>query len=318
MPPTDAPCYGGRSSARNRTIHTSCPPRRLAKTLWIGAALLALAATGARSSRADDPPPDPAAAEVKYRTWLKRPSLYKRCQGRVALARTQTKHALELLVEDYMRPEEPKDFARYLIATIAAENLTTAKEMAPVFAAWRAKAKTPIDSWLWFKALGAESLLDSPASAIAVARDDKESALLRAAALRDLADAQGEEPKAAVEHVLTNLPPADPDRALLLETCAAVIRTWGWGLKDDTKVRELVEKLARTLDVNTLSIDTRDIIARTPRGPVSHGHHGPGLGPVAARAGSRLHEAGGRRSDGHHVRDRASSACARSAAGSST
>jgi len=227
------------------------------------------------------PPParadDAAAAEAKYRTWLKRPSLYKRMQGRVALARAGTTKAIGLFADDYLRPEEPKDHVRYLIATLATELLAGAPDAAPAFAGWRGRARTPIDAWLWYRTLCVDLLLGNR-DAAAVAREAGEPVLLRAAALRALAIMADAESAAVVGDVLAALPAAAPEKALLVETCAAVARTWGSGLKDDA-TRAVVERLVKVLDDKTTSQDTQDIVARNLASLFQTDVLGPGAAP---------------------------------------
>ena len=229
--------------------------RRPSRLLRFVAVLAGGLVIGGGVGHADDP-----GIEGKYRASLKRASLYKRTQGRILLARTGTAKALSTLADDYLKPEEPKDHVRYLLATLATESLVTSKEHAPIFAAWRERAKTPIDAWLWNRALGAESLLESRA-VYDVARDPIRPAILRAAALRALATMSDDERVRVVSDVLAKLPREEPDRSLLLESCASVVRTFAGYLKDEA-VRELVAKIAKTLDDKTFSIDTQDIVAR--------------------------------------------------------
>ena len=223
---------------------------------FVAVSLIGLGSGDGTCVRADDDP----AVEAKYRAYLKRPSLYKRMQGRVLLAKTGTPKALSILTEDYLKPEKPEDHVRYLIASLATDQLATSKEMAPLFATWRSKAKTTIDAWLWYKALGAECALGSKA-AYDVARDPIRPAIFRAAALQSMVTMTDDDRLVVIQDVLEKLPKDDPDRSVLLEACAAVARTWGGYLKN-ASVRELVAKIAKTLDDKTYSIDTRDIVAR--------------------------------------------------------
>lgn len=244
--------------------------RRLAGLAVVGMLLGTAAPSPARAD-------DVAAAEAKYRTWLKRPSLYKRMQGRVALARTGTTKAIGLFADDYLRPEEPKDHVRYLIATLATEQLSGAPDAAAAFAGWRGRAKTPIDAWLWYRALGVDLLLGGrDAATVPVAPG--EPALLRAAALRALATASDTESPAVVAATLDALPTAGPERALLVESCAAVARTWGMGIKDDA-TRAVVERIAKVLDDKSFSQDTHDIVARNLASLFQTDVLGPGAAP---------------------------------------
>jgi len=219
-------------------------------------ALFLLVGVDATPVRADDLP----TPEAKYRAALKRPSLNKRMQGRIAFARAGLPEAVGILAADYLRPEDPKDYVRYLIATVATEYLANVPGVAPGFAAWRAQAHEPIDAWLWFRSLVLDRLLSGTA-AIETARAASTPAVLRAAAIRALASMADAETVEIVGDLLQALPANEPDRSLLIEASAAAARTWGSGLKDDA-TRAQIERVARLLDDQTLSRDTQDIVAR--------------------------------------------------------
>ena len=227
---------------------------------WALLALLALPSLGAPPATADDLGP----AEAQYRAYLRRPSLYKRTIGRVKLAQTGLPGALALLTEDYMRPEDPKDQVRYLIATIATENFGKTAEMAPLFAAWRARALEPLHAWLWYRSLIVDRNLSGTAI-LETARSAAQPAVLRAAALRGLATLGDPESPAVVADVLAALPTTEPDRTLLIEVCSAVARTWAPNVKD-AKARASIEILANDLDDKKLTTDTKDILARNLAG----------------------------------------------------
>ena len=75
-----------------------------------GLSLLALAVV-AVPARAGG---DFAAAEAKYRTYRKRPSLYKRTEGRLQLIATGDVRAFPILVGDYQKPEKPQDAPKHI------------------------------------------------------------------------------------------------------------------------------------------------------------------------------------------------------------
>lgn len=239
-----------------------------------GLALCAvLLAAPATSAHADEV----AAAEAKYRTWLKRPSLYKRMQGRVALARTGTAKAIGVLADDYMRPEEPKDHVRYLIATLASETLGGLPEAPAAFAAWRARAKNPIDTWLWHRALLVD-LQHAGRDAATTATSTSEPLLARIAAIRALATASDPEIPGVVTTVLAALPAGGPERAFLVEACAAAVRTLSGSLRDDA-ARDAIEQVARFLDDKGLGVDTHDVVARNLAALFGTDVLGPGSAP---------------------------------------
>jgi hypothetical protein len=250
--------------------------RRPAVLRVVAALLMALAFGTVRApvARADDFD----AALAAYKAGLKRPSLYKRMQGRMALAKTGSPRAIGIFTDDYLHPEEPKDNVRYLIATAATENLSSpASEAMPLFAAWRAKAREPIDSWLWYRSLCADRVVEGTA-AIDEAKNPGEPVLFRAAALRALATVSDSEGPTVVTDVLDHLPMTEPGHELLIETCSAVARTWGVYVKDE-KFRAVIERIARTLDDEKISLDARDIVARNMAGLFGTDILGPGSGP---------------------------------------
>lgn len=250
------------------------PSSRRCAPLLLWAALATGTATGpAPCARADGVD----AVEASYRASLKRPSLYKRMQGRVLLARTGELRALGMLVDDYVKAEEPKDVVRALIATLAAENLAGQAEMRGVWARWRERAREPGDAWLWYRSMPVDRVLGGDAAVVA-AKDAALPTALRAAALRALGSMSDPDAPGVVAAVLDALPTAEPARGALLEACAASATGWSAALKDEA-TRAVVERIARTLDDAALSVDTKDVVARALARLFGTDTLGPGAAP---------------------------------------
>ncbi|MCK6460511.1 MAG: hypothetical protein L6Q95_11520 [Planctomycetes bacterium] len=156
-----------------------------------------------------------------YKTGVKRQSLRKRTEARERLAQTGDPRALKALIQDYGRPEEPKDQVRYLIAFIAADSFVEGSN-APLFDEWRAKSDGPADAWLWYLALRHRVESEGPGEAAIVARSDR-SVFLRAAAIEALRFDQEGDPLPLVAEMEKKLPPSGIERAVLLESLAALL-----------------------------------------------------------------------------------------------
>ncbi|MDJ0975914.1 MAG: hypothetical protein QNJ98_15760 [Planctomycetota bacterium] len=188
---------------------TPAPVRLLATT-----ALLLLLVTPASADAFKD-------ARKQYRDYLKRPSLFMRTRGRKILARTKDVRALELLRKSYPRSEAPKDQVRYLIATIAANNINGVDTVS-TWDAFRAKNKKDRDAWLWFRALRVHLKHKGPQALKQVALG-KENVFLRMAAVEALIETHLDDALALVPAVLGTLPEAGIDRVVTIETCIGVL-----------------------------------------------------------------------------------------------
>ena len=144
--------------------------RRGAASLLAGGVFVAFAA--AQSTFED--------AVAKYRERIQRPSLWKRTEGRRAIAETKDSRALALLVADYAKPEPPREVVRWLCVHLALEFFRS-YEHADAWTAWRTAQAKPADAWLWRAALGVEARAGSD-SWIEVA-ESRMPAVLRAVAI---------------------------------------------------------------------------------------------------------------------------------------
>ena len=113
---------------------------------WALGALLALAALAAPAPSQQEPTgADYEAILARYKGYLGRPSLQKRTKGRELLAGTRDPRALDVLIQSYAKPEEPKDAVRYLIASKTMRAFQ-GKAPADELAAWRKKHDDAADA----------------------------------------------------------------------------------------------------------------------------------------------------------------------------
>lgn len=170
-------------------------------------------------------PPVPAedfeSAFKAYQVWVKRPSLRKRTEGRERLARTGDPRALKALIQDYGKPEEPKDQVRYLVAFMAAESFYDA-QFVPLFDEWRAKEDKAADAWLWYQALRNGVAAGGAAEAIAAAKSDR-TLFLRAAAVESLRFENEQDLLPFIREMAAKLPSDAFPRAVLLESLTALL-----------------------------------------------------------------------------------------------
>ena len=106
-------------------------------------ALALLAATAV--VRADDWDAKVAA----YKESQKRPSLWKRTVGREELAMTRDVRAIEILEQDYTKPEKPKDQVQFLVASLVTRYCNT-KDFVDALESFRTAHSRAEDAWLWF------------------------------------------------------------------------------------------------------------------------------------------------------------------------
>ncbi len=155
-----------------------------------------------------------------YQVWVKRPSLCKRTEGRERLAQTGDPRALKALIQDYGKPEEPKDQVRYLIATMASEGFYE-EQFFPSFDEWRATNDKAADAWLWYQALR-NRVAASGAEAMAVAKSDR-NVFLRAAAIEALKFENDQDLFPFLREMAAKLPSDAFPRAVLLESLTALL-----------------------------------------------------------------------------------------------
>jgi hypothetical protein len=194
-----------------------------------------------------------------YKTGVKRQSLNKRTAARERLAQTGDPRALKALIQDYGKPEEPKDQVRYLIADIAADAFFEPAN-APLFDEWRAKNDGPTDAWLWHVALRHRVEAEGPAEVIAVAKSDR-NIFLRAAAIEALRFDHDGDPLPLIAEMERKLPSSGIERAILLESLTALLCTRVEQLKTP-EFGEVASALIRRMDEAATMDRTRIAMGR--------------------------------------------------------
>lgn len=150
----------------------------------------------------------------RYRTCIVRKPFVFHTEGRQKLAETRRSEALQILVEDYAKPRDYAEYARYTLATLFGRDFAS-KEAAPVLATLRKQQDKPVDTWLWVQSLRIEADqlgMDEP---IRIAKEDKSPAH-RASALLALGMSKRPDLEGAITTNCIEFPKKEADRNLLL------------------------------------------------------------------------------------------------------
>ena len=200
---------------------TAPRPRRrplAVRSLLCALALLFVAASVATADAFDN-------AKAVYERYLARPSLYKRTLGRRKLAETKDQRALQVLIDSYKKPEEPREQNRYLITTIACDAFTTRKSV-PALTEWRERmGKKPEDAWLWFRTLNVQTKVGLFDDVMEIA-DKHRDPWQRAAAMRALIAEHHRPVLARIPQWIESLPSNKFDKGLLLESMSWALSTF--------------------------------------------------------------------------------------------
>ena len=201
--------------------------------------------------------------ESAYREYLDRPSLFKRTLGRHKLAATRDPRALEILVKDYARPEDPEQVNRYLIADIAMRAFGARADRG-VLGEWRLKYDDPEDSWLWFTTL--EPTAVEQFDFVRETVTGRHDPFIRFAALeatasrvRDVNSPDGL--PLLCEELLADLPRKDVERALATEGVAGVILGMKSKVRSDPW-KDICSRLIDQLDDEDTPERTKVVISR--------------------------------------------------------
>lgn len=162
---------------------------KLHATVKLAAVLAAIFLVGTMSLGQSS---DYGPAKVAYDDYIKRPSLQMRTRGRVKLAQTGDKRAMQILADNYPKPEDPKDQVKYLLASIMAQYLN-ADEHLPIWKTLRDKNVAPQDAWLWYRGLIVSQATQGDDELVATAKDAKKGLFIRAAALEALAEVSSDQ-----------------------------------------------------------------------------------------------------------------------------
>ena len=219
-------------------------------------ALALLAATAV--VRADDWDAKVAA----YKESQKRPSLWKRTVGREELAMTRDVRAIEILAQDYAKPEKPKDQVQFLVASLVTRYCNT-KDFVDALEAFRTAHNRAEDAWLWYRCLQVYQSWRSVDDVIEIAKNPELDVFLRAAAIEAIANRPEAGVLALVKETLNNLPD-DKQRWVLVESCMSALR-WKVSQLNTDDFRLPAEQLARMLDQDAVPEHTKMVIARTFR-----------------------------------------------------
>ena len=195
-----------------------------------------------------------------YKETQKRPSLWKRTVGREELAMTRDARAIDILAQDYAKPEKPKDQVQFLVASLVTRYFTT-KDFVDALEAFRTAHDRAEDAWLWYRCLSIYQGWRGVADVIAIAKDPERDIFLRAAAIEAIAKRPEVEVLAMVKDLLNGLPD-HRQRWVLVESCMSALRWKTAQLKTDD-FRLPAEQLARMLDQDAVPEHTKLVIART-------------------------------------------------------
>ncbi len=231
---------------------------------WIGLALTAVAALPAAAQEAPAPA-DPAtfdAAAARYRAMRERPSLNRRLEGRMILARIADERAFATLVEDYRAPDQPEEVVRSVLVTQLADFHPEPRPAA--WRAWRTEHGKAEHSWLWFRALCIEDAAEP-----GVWREAAGSGLpveLRAAALAAAAARKGgavldDETLGFVMELAAKLPSRPHERAMLLEGLFGLFETPSAALQP--RQRGVLRSLVHIMGERQTSPRSRIVLARS-------------------------------------------------------
>ena len=141
-------------------------------------------------------------------------------RGWRGLAKTEDPRAITELADRYAKPKTPKEQARYLIASAAADGYDAATVES--FDAWRGRADSPEDAWLWFHALRAHVDTDSIEPVVQVALTHK-SPFLRAAAVEALAAERKNELYDVINSLAADLPKKPAEKAVVLGALSTAV-----------------------------------------------------------------------------------------------
>lgn len=202
-------------------------------------------------------------AKVAYDDYIKRPSLQMRTRGRIKLAQTGDHRALRILKDNYKQPEDPKDQVKYLLASIAANNLSD-EAFVPIYKEWREAYTNPEDAWLWYRSQIIHDEYKGPEELLSVVRNEDYNVFVRCSALEALAYEAEEASLPVVDELLTDIEDKFKGNSLVVvaESCAAVLLSRASALGTDA-FRKPAQKLIEMLGEKRKTEDrTKLVIGR--------------------------------------------------------
>ncbi|QDU83907.1 hypothetical protein Pla163_10080 [Planctomycetes bacterium Pla163] len=156
-----------------------------------------------------------AKAKARYEEYLRRLPLLMHTRGREALAATRDMRALEILAQSYASPVAPKEQVRYLIAAICFRAFK-GHDHVDRWIQWRLDNDADRDAYLWYRSLLLEIRDRGPESALEVLDDPKRSIVLRATALRALADSRAPVATERIPVLCAEMPKKGEEQALFI------------------------------------------------------------------------------------------------------
>lgn len=200
---------------------------------------------------------------ARYREYAQRPSLYVRVLGIERFVQTADARALELLLQRYLKPEDPGEHVAHLIAGILGESFLE-PEYLEVFTKPGSKLRKEQHTWLWFQIYWIQASCAEQQQVCDAVGDRKLPGTLRAAALQALSDLG--EAEAVLSCIEGLLGPGfarekGRDRTVLAEACAAGLlgAAESWGQPAFDAALSLVIDL---LDDSRTSMRSKIVIAR--------------------------------------------------------
>jgi len=170
----------------------------------------------------DEPPVVGFDQELSYyKQRIQAKSLHLRARARDRIADTKDPRALQLLMDSYAKPEQPKAFVRYMCASLAAYYFEELQFL-PTFASWRSRHATNQDAWLWYRTLVVH-LDRKDAKELTRIATGHDKLFLRAAAIHAMGSGINTEALPLIDTILDNLPRDPIERAVLVEALAALM-----------------------------------------------------------------------------------------------
>ena len=199
-------------------------------------------------------------AYQEFRGYIGRPTFNKRVKGLEILASTGDVRALTVLAKVYAKPpKEPRDFTKYITASIAWDRLAE-PEHVDGWEAWRAKNGKPMDAWLWYRALDVVTMHRGPDTAFKEANGNG-NIFLRAAALHAIGVYHEPLILPLIPEFLEKRSERGLERALLVEACGrALVRHINEIGTEE--YRNAALKLMKQFDLKETPDRTRWILAR--------------------------------------------------------
>jgi len=194
-----------------------------------------------------------------YKRRIRAKAFTLRARARDRIAETKDPRALQLLIDGYTKPENPKAFVRYMCASLAAHYFEDLKFL-PAFASWRNSHRKDQDAWLWYRTLAAHLERKDAEELIRVATSN-DRLFLRAAAVHAMGTGMDTKALPFIDTILDDLPRDPVERAVLVEGLGAVMYAQRHRL-GDKDFQDPVSRLVHQMDAKETLYRTKLTIAR--------------------------------------------------------